>query len=172
MFLAGDSAGGNLVGGVLSHLAHPHPQIEPLTPKANLGGAILISPWTLLNSEFPDQEIYDGGDLISEAVAGPWAGGYLGGAPRDNYTDLSHAPSDWYENFPVNSVLITGGSNEILLPVILELAEKFQAGFPSVELFVGARECHVAPIYNLYLGSSAETAQGKKVKSWLAELVH
>lgn len=172
VFVGGDSAGGNLVGGVLSHLAHPHPQIDPVTPTGNLGGAVFISPWTLLDTEFPDQEIYDGGDLISESVAGPWAAGYLGPAPRDHYTDLSSAPTDWFEDFPVHAVLITAGANEILLPVIRDLAQKFQTGFPAAELFVGARECHVAPIYNLELGSRDETAQGKKITSWLAELVH
>lgn len=170
VFLGGDSAGGNLVCGVLSHAAHPHPQIEPLNLSGNLGGAAMIAPWTLLDTEFPDMEIYHGGDLITQAVAQPWASAYLGNAPRDNYTDLSNAPTDWYENFPVNQVLITGGGNEILLPIIQDLAEKFKKGFPNVELLVGHRECHVAPIYNLELGDSTETEQGKKVKSWLTEL--
>ncbi|KAJ6130968.1 hypothetical protein N7523_001428 [Penicillium sp. IBT 18751x] len=170
VFLGGDSAGGNLVGGVLSHAAHPHPQIEPLNLSANLGGAAMIAPWTLLNTEFPDQDIYHGGDLITQAVAQPWASAYLGSATRDNYTDLSNAPIDWYKNFPVNQVLITGGENEILLPIIRDFADKFKKGFGKVELFVGRRECHVAPIYNLELGDSTETEQGKKVKSWLTEL--
>lgn len=171
VFLGGDSAGGNLVGGVLSHAAHPHPKIEPLSLTGNLGGAAMIAPWTLLDTEFPDQDIYHGGDLITLAVAQPWASAYLGSAPRDYYTDLSTAPTDWYESFPVNQVLITGGGNEILLPIIQDFAEKFEAGFPNVELLIGHRECHVAPIYNLYLGDRTETEQGKKVKAWLTELV-
>jgi acetyl esterase/lipase len=170
VFLGGDSAGGNLVGGVLSHAAHPHPQIEALDVSANFGGAAMIAPWTLLDTEFPDMEIYHGGDLITQAVAQPWASAYLGSATRDHYTDLSTAPTDWYETFPVNQVLITGGGNEILLPVIQDFAEKFRKGFPNVEFLVGHRECHVAPIYNLELGDSTETEQGKKVKSWLSEL--
>ena len=172
IFLGGDSAGGNLVGGVLSHLAHPHPQIEAikLPENSKLGGAAMIAPWTLLDTEFPDQEIYHGGDIITQAVAQPWASAYIGTSPRDNYTDLCKAPVEWYKDFPVEQVLITGGGNEILLPMIQEFAGKMKEGFGRVELFVGHRECHVAPIYNLYLGDSTETAQGKKVKSWLTEL--
>ncbi|KAJ5086259.1 hypothetical protein NUU61_007566 [Penicillium alfredii] len=170
VFLAGDSAGGNLVGGVLSHLAHPHPQISPVALDGNLGGAAMIAPWALLDTEFEGQEIYHGGDLITPAVAQPWASAYLGDAPRDFYTDLLTAPADWYQSFPVNSVLITGGGNEILLPIIQEFAAKFKEGFPNVELLVGHRECHVAPIYNLYIGDRTETQQGKKVKTWLTEL--
>ncbi|CAL5869952.1 uncharacterized protein PFLUO_LOCUS4185 [Penicillium psychrofluorescens] len=172
VFLGGDSAGGNLVSGVLSHIAHPHPQIAPLSLSGNLGGAAMIAPWTLLDTEFPDQEIYSGGDLITPSVAGPWSSAYLGKATRDYYTDLSTAPTDWFESFPVNTVLITGGGNEILLPIIQDFAAKFKEGFPSVELFIGHREGHVAPIYNLYLGDNTETEQGKKVKSWLKELLH
>jgi acetyl esterase/lipase len=173
VFLGGDSAGGNLACGVLSHLAHPHPEIEPLTLGANkLGGAAMIAPWTLLDSVFPpEQIIYDGGDLITVAVAGPWSKAYLSDTTRDYYTDLSHAPTEWFSTFPVEKVLITGGGNEIMLPIIRDFAEKFQEGFPDVEFFVGHRECHVAPVYNLELGSTEETEQGKKIKSWLRELL-
>jgi hypothetical protein len=36
-----------------------------------------------------------------------------------------------------------------------------------VEFFIGNREAHVAPIYNLYIGDSRETDQGKKLIEWL-----
>lgn len=169
VYIGGDSAGGNLVGGVLSHIAHPHPQITPLELSENLGGAVMIAPWTLMETDYSDQAIYPGGDLITQDVAGPWASAYLGSAKRDNYTDLSLASPDWYHDFKVSSVLITAGENEILLPVIEDFTSKFQAGFSPVELFIGKRECHVAPIYNLYLGDQSETEQGKKVKEWLKE---
>ncbi|KAJ5689829.1 hypothetical protein N7462_004221 [Penicillium macrosclerotiorum] len=174
VFLGGDSAGGNLVGGVLSHLAHPHPQIEPIAhltgANAQLGGAVMIAPWTLLDTEFPGQEIYHGGDIITTAVAGPWSSAYLGPQPaRDFYTDLSNAPTDWFARFPVQAILVTCGGNEIMMPIIQDFAQKLQAGFPTAELFVGLRECHVAPVYNLELGDKTETEQGKKVKTWLVE---
>lgn len=171
VFLAGESAGGNLACGVLSHIAHPHPEIDPLPVSSKIAGAILIAPWTLLDTEFPDQEIYHGGDLITQAVAGPWASSYLGSSKRDFYTDLSNAPTEWFHDFPVQEILITAGANEILLPIILDFNEKLKAGFPNVELFIGRRECHVAPVYNLELGDNTETEQGKKVKSWLKDQV-
>jgi acetyl esterase/lipase len=185
IFLGGDSAGGNLVGGVLSHLAHPHPQIDPLSLKEKLAGAVMIAPWTLMETDFSDRKIDSSGDLITPAVAGPWAGAYLGTATRDVYTDLSTAEPEWYTTFPVQSVLICAGGNEILLPIIQDFSEKFkvcagdydlnerlligQAGFPSMELFVGHREGHVAPIYNLELGDTTETEQGKRAKEWLTK---
>ncbi|KAK2807028.1 hypothetical protein FQN50_005602 [Emmonsiellopsis sp. PD_5] len=172
VFLGGDSAGGNVVGAVLSHIAHPHSQIDRLSVSQNLGGAVLMSPWTHMAAERPVGHVVDSqGDLITEAVEMPWRTSYMGNSKRDYYTDLSMAPKDWYSSFTVNSVLILGGGNEILLPVIQDLAEKFQDAFPNVSLFIGKRECHVAPIFNLNFGDKTETATGHRMKTWLEELL-
>jgi hypothetical protein len=40
-----------------------------------------------------------------------------------------------------------------------------------VEFFIGPREGHVAPIYNLYVGDKTETQQGRKLKAWLREIL-
>ncbi|OOO07877.1 hypothetical protein OAory_01043770 [Aspergillus oryzae] len=169
ILLGGDSAGGNLVGGVLSHLAHPHPAIAPVNLSEHLRGAVMIAPWTSMETDFSGQEIDSRGDLITPAVAGPWASAYLGTAKRDYYTDLSTAPADWYSTFPVQKILVCAGGSEILFPIIQDFVKKLKEGFPGVELCVGQREGHVAPIYNLYIGDQTETEQGKRVKSWLRE---
>ncbi|PLB48549.1 lipase/thioesterase family protein [Aspergillus steynii IBT 23096] len=173
ILLGGDSAGGNLVGGVLSHLAHTHPAIAPvlLPNDAPLAGAVMIAPWVSMNTDYTGEEIDSRGDLITPAVAGPWASAYLGTATRDFYTDLSTAPTEWYAKFPVEKVLVCAGGSEILLPIIKEFVEKFSQGFERVEFCIGEREGHVAPIYNLHLGDQTETAQGKRVKSWLREVL-
>lgn len=44
-----------------------------------------------------------------------------------------------------------------------------QAGYSQVEFFIGNREAHVAPIYNLYIGDNGETGQGRKLIEWLEE---
>ncbi|KAB8079671.1 Alpha/Beta hydrolase protein [Aspergillus leporis] len=169
ILLGGDSAGGNLVGGVLSHLAHPHPAIGPVDLSEHLRGAVMIAPWTSMETDYSTQPIDSRGDLITPAVAGPWASAYLGTSKRDYYTDLSTAPTDWYTMFPVKKVLVCAGGSEILYPIIQEFVAKFKEGFPDVEFCVGHREGHVAPIYNLYIGDQTETEQGKRVKSWLRE---
>ncbi|KAA8644900.1 hypothetical protein EYZ11_007482 [Aspergillus tanneri] len=173
IFLGGDSAGGNLVGGVLSHLAHPHPAIDPLTVSGSLGGAVMIAPWVSLDADHAERhEIDSRGDLITPAVAGPWSRAYLGTATRDFYTDLAMAPPDWFASFPVARVLVCAGGSEILLPIVEEFVERFRKGFSAVDFCVGEREGHVAPIYNLYIGDSTETQQGKRVQSWLREVLH
>lgn len=170
--LAGDSAGGNLLFGVLSHISHPHPEIEPLELQSvKLAGAIALSPWVYLETDFNSQQIDATGDLITDSVAKVWAPAYLGGRQRDNYTDLMLAPEDWCKDFQVEKILVLAGGNEILMPVIEELMAKLTKTFPNAELFVGERECHVAPVYNLYLGDKTETTQGLKLYSWLIDLL-
>jgi hypothetical protein len=46
-----------------------------------------------------------------------------------------------------------------------------QAGYGPVEFYVAAREAHIAPFVNLVFFHSAPTGQGKKLQSWLEEVV-
>ncbi|QPH06384.1 hypothetical protein C2857_004812 [Epichloe festucae Fl1] len=172
VLLGGDSAGGNLVMGVLSHLAHTHPSIPALGVAEPLAGAVAIAPWTLLGEDHSGREIYHGGDLITARVGKPWSSAFLGGADMDFFNSASLAPQGWFETFPVKHVLICGGGNEILLPAIEDMAQKLQAALPNVvEFFVAPREGHVAPVYNLYVGDKTETQQGRKVKAWLGQVL-
>ncbi|KAM3446556.1 hypothetical protein MY3296_009545 [Beauveria thailandica] len=171
VLLGGDSAGGNLVFGVLSHLAHPHPSIAPLRLPKPLAGAAAIAPWVSLHPDLSEQVIYDGGDIVTTFVGESWSREFMGDAEADYYTDAFDAPSSWFETFPVDKMLMLGGENEILMPVIESFYETVKAGYPNVELFKGKRESHVAPIYNIYVGDNTETEQGKKLKTWLVELL-
>jgi acetyl esterase/lipase len=45
VILAGDSAGGNLAMSVISHLLHPHPDINPVKFTSLLKAVIVFSPW-------------------------------------------------------------------------------------------------------------------------------
>ncbi|KAM3517347.1 hypothetical protein NHJ13051_009060 [Beauveria bassiana] len=152
VLLGGDSAGGNLVFGPLA-------------------GAAAIAPWVSLHPDLPEQVIYDGGDIVTTFVGESWSREFMGDAKPDYYTDAFDAPSSWFETFPVDKMLMLGGENEILMPMIELFYETVKAGHPNVELFKGKRESHVAPIYNIYVGDNTETEQGKKLKTWLIELL-
>ncbi|EGX96227.1 lipase/thioesterase [Cordyceps militaris CM01] len=171
VLLGGDSAGGNLTVGVLSHLAHPHPSIVPLHVSEPLAGAAAIAPWVSLKPDLSDQVIYDGGDIVTTFVGEQWSTTFMGGAESDYYTDAFDAPSSWFETFPVKKMLFMGGENEIMMPLIEHFYGTVKAGFPNVELFKGKRESHVAPVYNIYVGDNTETEQGKKLKTWVIDLL-
>lgn len=180
VYIGGDSAGGNLVLAVLSHVAHPHPEVEPLklTDGEEFGGATLLSPWTSLETTFPPQDTEPLGDLIHPDCAKPWAGSYLAGRARDNYTDARLAPTEWWHKLPIKHVLVTAGGYELLLPFIEDFASRLKEGLDGsdseggkVEFFVGEKEAHVAPMFNLMLGDTVETEQGKKMKAFYREVV-
>jgi acetyl esterase/lipase len=138
VLLGGDSAGGNLVFGVLSHLAHPHPRIDELKLSEPLAGAAGIAPWTSLDPSLSEQAVYYGGDIVTPYVGRAWGSEYLNGVERDYYTDASDAPTSWFETYPVKQILILGGANEILLPVIEDFAGKIKVSwqfFPLCEIF-------------------------------------
>ncbi|KAI5290599.1 hypothetical protein KEM54_001042 [Ascosphaera aggregata] len=169
IFIGGDSAGGNLTCAILSHIAHPHPEVQPLET-TQLGGALLLSPWTYLQSEFHGHVIDSCGDLVSEHVGGTWSSGYLGNAPNDNYTDASTAPGEWFVAYPVRRIFVSAGGNEILLPAIEMLVNNLRAGFQGqIDFVVGKREAHVAPIYDPFLGCKKETEQAKALRKWLKD---
>jgi acetyl esterase/lipase len=56
IFVSGDSAGGNLGLSLLSHILHPHPDVQYVKLDAPLGGALRYSPWTGFNSTYPSFE--------------------------------------------------------------------------------------------------------------------
>lgn len=56
-------------------------------------------------------------------------------------------------------------------PSGIDIGVGVQVGFPSVEVFIGKREAHVAPVYNMYFGDKTETEQGKKLVEWIRELL-
>lgn len=169
VLLGGDSAGGNLVGGVLSHLTHTHPDIDALRlDGASLARAVMIAPWTMLQPDSSDRVVDSRGDLITPVVGPLWGGGYIGSADKDFYTDLSDAPASWFAQFPVRRILVCGGEREILLPVIQDFVDKLRQGFPGeLEFCIGKGEGHVAPVYNRYIGDTRETQQGATAKRFI-----
>ena len=123
IMLASDSAGGNLLLGVLGHLSHPHPEIEPLHMSESLRAAVMSSPWTNL---YCTGESYTKNflqDPVLPSTISMWAKTYLGDAPEDNYNYPSKAPTSWWENMQVQEILIVGGGDEMMRADIQKLGK-------------------------------------------------
>ncbi|KAG6027951.1 hypothetical protein E4U41_000811 [Claviceps citrina] len=182
IILGGDSAGGNLVAGVLSHLTHRHAAIDELTLTGPLAAAVMMAPWTAMNE--PDARLAgdDGGDVITKAPLGHWARNYMGGGGAtatmattattpDYYTDASRAPSGWFRGLPVNQILVMAGQHEYLLPQIDAFVRTLQTGYGPVEFYVADKEAHIAPFVNLLYEHNAPTGQGTKLVDWIEAVV-
>lgn len=124
--LAGDSAGGNLALGVLSHLSHPHPSIAPIGLAEPLRAAVLIAPWCSFETTADSFRRNAYKDCIGPSSLGPWSRAFMGGAAPDNYNQPLRAPAGWWEGLKVAEVLIVAGADEVLVDYVKELAAKME----------------------------------------------
>ncbi|KAF2264859.1 alpha/beta-hydrolase [Lojkania enalia] len=175
--LGGDSAGGNLALGVLSHLAHPHPEIPPLHLPSKLHGALLVSPWCSFNTHTPAYIENAEKDMFDARPLKRWSSAFLGSDSPfagDFYNEPVLAPASWWEKVAdvVGEVLIWGGGNEILLDGIKEFAKRFQKGFGgkggNVSIVITPEACHVEPVAERILGYKGDSGTGsaKAIQSW------
>lgn len=186
--VAGDSAGGNLVLAVLSHISgHPHPNstiVKPLqlAPKnQKLYGVLMIAPWVSSDvKRFKSVALFENRDLVNGICANYWIETYKGGSSEkdDEYIVPELAPPSWWSGTEkmVSSVLVTAGEHEVLRDAILSFTGKFAegtSGGANLKVVVGKKETHDAP-----LGPKPETeleklgdgCQEAAIRTWLKAL--
>ena len=143
--LAGDSAGGNLALGVLSHVLHPHREIEPLrwieegmeyveTPK--LDSLLLMSPWCSFDMKARVDPMYGTNkekDLVDDRIGRKWSSAFLGGREGDAYSEplSSRNEKGWWDGLPnlVDQVWMSAGEEEVLLGSIQQMKEVLMVSF-------------------------------------------
>ncbi|KAF2189098.1 alpha/beta hydrolase fold domain-containing protein [Zopfia rhizophila CBS 207.26] len=178
IILGGDSAGGNLTIGLLSHLSHPHPDIQALCLPTKLHAAFLISPWCSFNTHTPAFISIAEKDCFDARALNRWSSAFLGSDSPfagDFYNEPVLAPAPWWEQTAevIGEVLIWGGGNEILLDGIEEFAKRFQKGFGSkggrVSFVVTAKAAHEEMILERLMGYKGDSGTGsaKVVQDWV-----
>lgn len=116
--LGGDSAGGNLVLGILSHLSHPHP--DPSIPagpyiQEDLAGALLLGPWVSFDQTWPSIERNAERDCVSLVPSSVSAENWLGEKPLDFYNEPLRAPVDWWSNVKARQLLLVAGEDDLMV---------------------------------------------------------
>lgn len=179
LILGGDSAGGNLALGLLSHLAHPHPEIAPLSLPAKIHAVLLISPWSALtNTNTPAFATNAERDMFDARTLDRWWPAFLGSDSPfagDFYSEPVLAAPEWWE--PVadiaEEVLIWAGDNEILKDGIEAMARKFTKGFGGkggrVNTVITPKACHEEMIVERILGYKGDSGTGSQhvVQEWV-----
>jgi len=132
VMLAGDSAGGTLVMSVISHLLHPHPDVNPVKLTSPLKAAIVFSPWVSFDMKSFSVLENQMQDPVSPEVMRGWARDYLGTAPLDHYNQPSTAPCDWWRDIPVEQLLITGAAREMLAEDLTRFSEMMKVSDPEL----------------------------------------
>ena len=102
IMLVGDSSGGNMILGILSHLMHPHPSLRPLKLSGPLKGALLSSPVTVLNTKNEKFRQQESQDPAPAAVIDVWMKNFLGKNKPDKWNEAStqtrHGGQAWIKS--------------------------------------------------------------------------
>lgn len=117
-----------MCAGLLSHLLHPHPAISPITLSKPLCGAALLSPWGDFGHSSNAYTRNQYKDSWNGPVLSKCAQTFLGDAKPDEYNQPFHAPASWWSDLPskVEDILITGGSEEVMVDDIERFAKKIE----------------------------------------------
>lgn len=90
--------------------------------------------------------------------------------PRDadtNYTQPALAPAHWWAGIPVESVLVTGGEDEVLLDGVRAVAKNLADGLGGgVELVVVKDEAHEGPFLAALMGESDFGESARRIQGW------
>ncbi|KAK4139410.1 Alpha/Beta hydrolase protein [Dichotomopilus funicola] len=122
--LGGDSAGGQLVGAVLVHLARPSPYAPPLTLRGKLKAALLVSPWAVLPSSCDGSYRTNARlDYLNQTIVDQFQASWKGNENEiwANLYGVEEARAVWRKIVPnedqgiVGKILVTAGTAEVFL---------------------------------------------------------
>ncbi|KAF7293358.1 Abhydrolase-3 domain-containing protein [Mycena kentingensis (nom. inval.)] len=185
--LAGDSAGGNLVLQLLSHILHPHPAVPALSLPHPLAAAFLFSPWTTWCRGTPSWSENAALDYVPVHMIPTDSAPVLEqfgiqeeyrafAEPGTLALDGSDA---WFAGLPgtLRRVVVAAGGCECMRDDIVRLAEVLQAQAKyldsegGVQLVVQHGGLHVDMIMDFFAGDGRRGRVGSLTKMLIERLV-
>ncbi|KAG7290018.1 hypothetical protein NEMBOFW57_000010 [Staphylotrichum longicolle] len=132
LILAGDSAGGQLVGALFAHLVQPSPYAPPLQVNGQFRAALFVSPFVRLPTDDSSYESNDGRDYLNRQQVDGFSAAWKGKQDEiwANLCGVETSDEVWSKVFArgsqglVHKVLITVGTAEIFLSCCREFAKK------------------------------------------------
>jgi acetyl esterase/lipase len=186
LILAGDSAGGNLLLSLFSHILHPHPKAVGKIPVVNINepfkAAFLLSPWVSFATDHPSYAENAETDIFDAIPLRMWSSAFLGSTQRrgirmgDSYSEPLLAEPTWWSGAHelVSEVLIWGGGGEILIDGIRAFGDKFVEGWVGgggergrVTQIEGPRMAHEEMVLDVILGYKAKGTGALEVEEWV-----
>jgi len=174
IFIGGDSAGGNLALGLMSHILHPHPNFQDtlrINLSSPLAGAILTSPWCKF--PFEDESAFrnEGSDFVCRVGGERWSSAFMGTAQPDNYNQPYLASADWFSGLDkvVKGVFVWGGAHEVLVDSIDDIARKLKASFPETVYVRTPGAAHVGWLSHKLIGIKGKEESTNAIESFMAD---
>jgi acetyl esterase/lipase len=186
IFIAGDSAGGNLAMSLISHLLHPHPDVPVVKLEEPLSGLALISPWVSFRTDYPsygNEKL----DMLAPLALRRWSAMFLnktnstepeadpGPVIGDSWTEACLNDASWWNglNRVVSSVFVWYGGHEVLRDPVREFEEKLKEGWAKgggddsrIVVVETAREAHVAPIVDVMISPGKKGDAQVAIEEW------
>jgi acetyl esterase/lipase len=172
MLITGDSAGGNLVLQVISHILHPLDGVRPLKLSSPFRGIYLMSPWVTLTGTEGSLTSNDGSDIIGPKCMNYWGRQVLEGVPMSYlpYIEPSQAPETWFKsmNTVVDRVLITAGSAECLRDPIEVFAKQICRGHDGATFWMQENGVHIDPFFDFFVKKVKLGTLTPSILEWFA----
>jgi acetyl esterase/lipase len=190
IFLAGDSAGGNLALSLLSHLLHPHPDLFAVEFKRPLGGVLLISPWVGFRTDYTSFGTNATVDMLVPLVLRKWGAMFLNKANEanpeidpgpisgDSWTEACLNPASWWTDMHhvVSDIFVWWGGHEVFVDPIRELKSNFNKGWADGDgdlnraiWLESPEEAHVAPIVDTMIPGAEKSEAQVAIEGWLKD---
>ncbi|KAG6908729.1 hypothetical protein DXG01_003574 [Tephrocybe rancida] len=158
--LTGDSAGGNLIFELLSHILHPLAGVPSLTLTAPFGGAYAMSPWVDLTSSTGSMVTNDDSDIIGPAALLYWGAIVLDGISEEHrpYLEASRTPEGWFDKLPsvVDRILITAGDAECLRDGIVVFADRIGKVHNKTQFLIQTHGVHNDPFFDFVVDTKVK----------------
>ncbi|KAL0566438.1 hypothetical protein V5O48_015579, partial [Marasmius crinis-equi] len=171
--IVGDSAGGNLILQLFSHLLHPLPDVPTLTQNnVKLNGTCLVSPWVSFRDEDRTHILRSSIDLLKAPAIREFADFILHDVPesRECYFELLKTPGSWWAGLDskVDRVLLIAGADECFKEDIVKLDRNVRRHHKEVTLFVQEYGVHVEPYLDFMVGEKELPAITSDIVAWIA----
>ncbi|CAI4211268.1 unnamed protein product [Parascedosporium putredinis] len=171
IIIGGDSAGANLALGLLSHLLHPNPLLDPARGTGSFKGVALLSPLVTFDLTAPSIKKNEGKDVLERSTLKRWADNYLAGTAQDAYNAPLGAEAGWWEDMPTEALCVVAGEDEMFIDDIRAFVEKLKKHHEGKLVYTeGKGEAHDAPIFD-YLFGAAHRKFKEAIDTWIVERV-
>lgn len=182
ILLAGDSAGGNLILQILSHMLHPLASVEHINfPPSEVHsrrfrGAFLSSPWVSPSGDIgmgPARN--DNTDLIGAKTYRLWGAIPLKDVPEADlaFMEPSKAPKTWFSGIEklVEHILITSGEAECIAESHVKFHEEhLKDQHPDVKFVVQKDGVHDSVLFELAAEKRPVQELAGVIVDWVAEV--
>ncbi|KAI2634648.1 alpha/beta-hydrolase [Xylaria nigripes] len=180
IIIGGDSAGANLAVQLLSHLLHPHPDIEVVELKGPLLGVFTVSPWLTVRTDDVAFRENDGIDMLSAHIAEIGVIDILSGTKFEaerrqgkGWAFALDVDESWLDGLGriLRSLYITVGQNEVFRSQGITFADIVRRRSPDVKLRLdlSKNEAH-----NFFFIEGQHGVFGdatKRMKEWTASVI-